>query len=423
MATVRYQTERGDFRATQKQIEYFNLRAKYNLFSGGVRNGKTLSCAICCINNMLWYRGNKAVVTRKTYPELRDAVIPVYEMALRDIPHSFNASELTIQFSNGSKILFRSTEDSAHVRKLHGLTLGVAVMDEAVDQQEEAFNILQDRLSMPGVPHFMYLATNPGSRNSWVYKRLIDAQSPEYMPRAAVVHATTFDNEGNLPADYVADRREMEKINPSTYRRMILGVWGDIEGLVYSIFDPLIHLAEPPETCTNYYIGIDWGAFHAFVALLIGTDYDGNMYVCDEFYFKSDQSRSELWLAGIKKMLEGRERAFMFAVADPSGKAFINDFSANGLTIIKGNNDVEGGISSVNNALGRAKAKRDGLIAAPGLYISPKCKNLIREMQAYTRDKTTGKVDKINDDAVDALRYIVHYLSIIGNTRFIGRPS
>ena len=56
--------------------------------------------------------------------------------------------------------------------------------------------------------------------------------------------------------------------------------------------------------------------------------------------------------------------------------------------------------------------KVNHLLNSNKLFISENCKNLIKEFQThyYKDGKKDGEVDKINDDLLDALRYLIFNL-------------
>jgi hypothetical protein len=88
---------------------------------------------------------------------------------------------------------------------------------------------------------------------------------------------------------------------------------------------------------------------------------------------------------------------------DPSAKALSRMLKEAGLLqVTNAVNDVDDGIGTVRDAL-----ENDTL------YISEECINLIREFLTYGRDEN-GKIIKLNDDGMDALRYEQHTSKLRG---------
>jgi hypothetical protein len=93
------------------------------------------------------------------------------------------------------------------------------------------------------------------------------------------------------------------------------------------------------------------------------------------------------------------------AFADPSGRGHIATLSNDDIPAESAFNDVKAGIDAIRAAL----LPRGG--GRPGLLIDAACPNLIREMEAYRwQEDPAGKErvpEKVNDHALDALRYAV----------------
>ena len=106
--------------------------------------------------------------------------------------------------------------------------------------------------------------------------------------------------------------------------------------------------------------------------------------------------------------------------ADPSRRDNIAEFGKAGITVIPAFNNVLKGIDCL-----RAKLKVDRKSGKAHLYIHSRCTHLIEEIRKYRWRRAKGALDgvlnpevppaqpmKIEDDTVDALRYMVttHFL-------------
>lgn len=404
---MRLVTDNGDYIPTPFQTDFHNMEQRFKLAEGGVRNGKSVSCIAEGISMSLQYPGNVGLVARKSYTEIKDTLWPLFQLMCEQIPHKVNNSDLIITFYNGSIVRFRSLETKVKVTKLKGQTLGWAYIDEATDIDYEAFRILRDRICLPGVPHRILLATNPAGFTNWVYEHF--HENPMY--GSGFVSATTFDNPF-LPEDYKDERKRLSDGDPIYYKRMVLGEWGDLEGLVYPMFRSDVHVkSDVPEIMKAYYAGIDWGAENPTVILLAGIDYDNRVYLIKEYYYQAKDSKPSDWIAALRRMTEPLGGAYLYAVADPSGKGYINEFRSQGFAVISGNNDIESGIGAVKEALANNR-----------LFIKPECKYTLKEIQSYIWDDGKDAPIKKNDHCMDAMRYLLKNLNG-GGFKLVGKPK
>ena len=154
----------------------------------------------------------------------------------------------------------------------------------------------------------------------------------------------------------------------------------------------------------KYYRGLDFWVSHPTGCVLLAVDMDDNVYVFDEVYKANtlvedlaDEIRMKTWPREVEYTVrdsaskrEGIEIARYWIKTVPADK-----FS-------KWEGDVsnrKAGIMMINQMLKDWK-----------LLISQNCKNLIREFEThYYREggKKDGEVNKINDDLLDALRYVL----------------
>jgi hypothetical protein len=185
------------------------------------------------------------------------------------------------------------------------------------------------------------------------------------------------------------------------------------EGLIYP-FDEKFHVREPPplETFREFLVGADHGWVDPAVLLLAGVQghgEDATLWLLDEHY--ESECPNHVW--------DARARAWKHAKfwPDPSRPDRIHDFRMQGCDCGETDNDIAAGIARVADLL----FIRSHDVMGPAfqvvthrfarLYVSPKCKNAIREFGLYRRKKlpdgTFGEEpeDK-NNHAMDAGRYL-----------------
>jgi phage terminase large subunit len=192
-----------------------------------------------------------------------------------------------------------------------------------------------------------------------------------------------------------------------------------MEGMVYPMFNKDTHVKEFEHDKFKYYFrSIDPGFTNPFCCLFIGLDFDNNIHVFDEIYQSQVLDDDKI------TMIKAKHASYHYnnTYVDPEDANFRAVLRKHGIQNRASLKDVMKGIMKVQEKLA---IKENGL---PSLYIHPKCKNLINELQFYKWEES--KIDKpikeqpvkIKDHAVDALRYFVytHYKYYSGGASNIG---
>lgn len=229
-----------------------------------------------------------------------------------------------------------------------------------------------------------------------------DEQEREALATVYSFRATYKDAPETVGARAVAKAKATTP--PATFRREWEADPDAGEGLVYP-FDETFHVREPPPTSviSDWIVGMDHGTVDAGVLLLIGIQGHGNdaiAWVYDEWH--ESGCPNHVW--------NQRAVAWKFAKfwPDPSRPDRIAELRLNGIDTGETDNKIEGGVARVADLLFRRKSE-----TAPDwarLYVSPRCKNTIREFGLYRNKKAPDGTfrddpeDK-NNHAMDALRY------------------
>ncbi len=219
-----------------------------------------------------------------------------------------------------------------------------------------------------------------------------------------------------------------------------IGAWATFEGQIYPTFNPLIHDITPDEVfChegnfpldAHHFRAIDWGfsAEHAFVCVYGYRRGDSDEWVIYDEYFSNDQRKTvHEHLFAISSRWEWPDDAHHHATyADPSRPDCITIASrlseytdpttgkvAPSMWMANASNRVYEGIDHVRSML--TVNPRTG---NPRLRICKQaCPNVWRQMQTYRWKRGSeaglnphaGAMEplKIDDDAVDALRYLLY---------------
>jgi phage terminase large subunit len=266
-----------------KQASFHGLNAKYRGFCGGWGNGKTSGGVAEFFIRLMEYPGTNSIIARKTRPELRtttwDMLVrgDTQETGWRGIPKEvikvYNKSDLYIELQNGSMIHGLPLDDP---KKLENYNLGLYLVDQGEEVEEEFFIKLQGRLRQHAAPREGLWLFNPDGHN-WLWRRFIDPKrKPNWRKIHQCIEATPFDNP-NLPPDYLD---QFSSLPRHWYDRYVLGSHEVFVGQIFTDFNPEVHIVEP------FYIPQDWerwmcidpGIGHEGAASWFARDWDDNLY-------------------------------------------------------------------------------------------------------------------------------------------------
>lgn len=230
------------------------------------------------------------------------------------------------------------------------------------------------------------------------------------------------------------------------------GQLASFEGIIYPSFDLNIHVRDERDVKVPrgayHATATDWGASaeHPFAGVFGCRDTLGNWLIYDEYHC-NDQNQTNLdhansfldilarwgWpivivrdAAGeplkhpdgsvVRRMNPARDALWGCNHGDPARPDMIREFGILGIDTMPARNAVYDGINCVRTALHCHSVTRE-----PGLIISSRCENLIREIRKYRwlrgKKANTGNVVnpavarpvplKREDDTIDAVRYLL----------------
>ena len=381
--------EPADF-ASEAHERFFYSQAPEAVASGWMGAGKSR-----VLTEKVWYLAQKYPgaqfgVFRKVAASLpattertfwRDVAEPA-KIAKR------NKSENWVELYNGSRIYFLGLDPdpiTGAPSKVGSLDLACAFVDEAVELTESDWIMLQGRLRDPRMPwHQLAAATNPGPPKHWLRMRFTP---PTEAREWYAIHDNKF-----LGDDYL--ERLAQLGDSAAAQRLGKGLWVGAEGVIWTLPDWQVQHVEGP--FRHVHGAIDWGFVHAFAAEVGGVTGTGRISVLAEIYERG-ATVSEL-IPYLKSLTERYNVESWYA--DPSEPGYILDCQRAGLPVQPATNDVLPGITAVSDAI------------AHGMTVDPSCAGLLNELPGYTWMPARGgglqeRPIEVNDDAADALRYLV----------------
>ncbi len=411
-------------RPNEKQVAFFNARARYIAYGGARGGGKSWAARVKAVLLALRYPGVQILLLRRTYKELEaNHVLPLRQM-LQNIA-KYNDSKKVFTFQGGSRIVLGYCADEGDVLQYQGQSYDVIFLEEATQFTEFQFQAFTECNRLSGqctkkITPRMYFTCNPGGvGHSWVKRLFIDRlyKNGEREEDYVFIPARVYDNRflmENDP-DYV---KTLENLPPDRKRAMLYGDWDVFEGQYFSEFDRGVHTVEPFEIPKDWrrYFTMDYG-LDMLAGYWIAVDGQRRAYVYREIY------ESGLIISRAIEEIQKRTAEEIYQYIAPpdlwnrrqdTGKSVAELFGERGIYLTKAQNDRVMGWYNLKEWLKTGIDERGEKTA--GLQIFRSCRNLIRCLPQLTFDsKNPNDVSKTPHELThgpDALRYFA-----------AGRPS
>ncbi|MBO5143604.1 MAG: PBSX family phage terminase large subunit [Clostridia bacterium] len=395
---------------------------------GAIRSGKTVSMSLSFV---LWamtkFNGQNFIMAGKTISAFRRNVLFWLKLMLKVQGYKIKdrRSDNLIEITKGEVINYFyifGGKDERSQDLVQGITAAGVFLDEVALMPESFVNQATARCSVKGSKY--WFNCNPEGPMHWFKVNWIDkcacnisAQDREKLEKENKIKNIIylhFTMDDNLSLDEEVKARYRSMFVGVFFQRYILGLWVAAEGLIYPNFEKEKHIItenEVPAKMDAYYITSDYGITNPQVFLLCGIKYikeKPHLYVLNEYYNVGDKNGKTtktdmLFLKDYIEFTKGIE--IRKTIIDPSATSLINLFKQNNIIVKEADNAVIDGINVVLNWLDEARIH----------IVGEKCPNIIKEILNYIWDKKAqergeDKPIKINDHALDALRYILQTL-------------
>lgn len=282
----------GQWKANPKQEPFLALPTtiKEAFYGGGAGSGKSDVLLVYALVHR-WHENArfKQVFMRRTFPELRNEIIPRSREIYTKFGATLNKSDMAWTFprtdqyggtglSNaGAMIFLGQCEDENDVHKYDSMEINLFTPDELTSYTEYIYlyiGFTRVRTSDPSLPAIIRAAGMPGGiGHTWVKKRFVDpfpAGGKILEGRAGVkriyIHSTQADNP-HIDPTY---KQSLAALNEAEKKAKLHGDWDAYQGQVFDEFrdhkypdepDNAIHVVEPFEIPTwwpRLVVG-DWG--------------------------------------------------------------------------------------------------------------------------------------------------------------------
>jgi PBSX family phage terminase large subunit len=417
---------------SQKQsivMSWWTPTSKYKDFDaiicdGAVRSGKTVSEALSFVLwSMSTFDGKNFALCGKTVGGLRRNVIGPLKQMLKStgyvIEDARNEGCLCIgaidketkkKVTNYYYIFGGKDESSQDL--IQGITLAGVFFDEVALMPQSFVNQATARCSVEGAK--FWFSCNPNSPFHWFKKEWINKVTEK---KVLYLHFTMDDNP-SLSEE--VKNRYKALYTGVFYKRYILGLWVAADGIVYPMFDPDIHAIELRRNWTRIFVAGDFGIQNATTFGIFGYYAPERRYHQIASYYHSGrdegQKTTKEYADDLKKFLADNLVMPEYVVLDPSAAPMIVElrkdpyFARHGIDILPAKNRVDLGIQVVSFLLNERKFTLDS-----------SCIKDIEEFTTYAwdsdkLDKGVEEVIKIDDHAMDKIRYAIMTDSILNGT-------
>ena len=388
----------------KQQRSIVEADARFNLWEGAVRSGKTVSSLIAWLDFLRTAGPGRFAVVAKTkdtaarnvFDSLEDILGRLYQSAVSYTPGANAATIL------GRRVYVIGATDSRSEGRVRGMTLAGAYVDEGTLLPYGFLPMLMTRLSLPYSRLFM--TTNPDNPQHWLKKDYIDKAEAKGLRTWSF---TLYDNPGLTPQVIAALEAENQGM---WYRRFILGEWVAGEGAVYDAWDAdtmVIDVRPPIERLVTTWAGVDYGTSNPLSFVLFGLMDTGQVVALAEYRYSGRDAKRQLTDSEYSRHL----RTFIHKVGvqpervyvDPSAASFKVQLRRDGWQGVRdAKSDVLDGIRTAASAIAQGR-----------LLVHRSCTGLLGELPGYTWDEDKAKrgIDepvKVDDHSVDAMRYALH---------------
>lgn len=343
---------------------------------GGSRSSKTYSLCQMFIAHCLENRNQRISIVRKTLPALRNTVMVDFFEVLQNMGiysiQDHNKTNNTYTFFNGSIVAFFSTDDE---QKLRGRKHSIVWANEANELLHDEFMQLNMRCEGK-----FFVDFNPSDSASWIY------DLPE---NDTITIKSTYKDNPFLPQSIINQIEDLKRTDEQLYQIYALGERARSRQNIYEGWE---FVKEKPVRFQQYVYGLDFGFNHP-TALVKVYWHERDVYI-EPIIYESYLTTSDL----IDKMNKLNISFTDEIQADYARPEIIRELQIEGWNVNNANKEVKAGIDSVKT-------------------FKVYCKDvpyLVKEYDNYqwkkVRDLITDEPVKMYDDAMDAIRYAVHYI-------------
>lgn len=379
-------------------LELMRCRSEEVLLEGPAGTGKTRAVLEKVYLVAEKYPGAQLLLARAKRASMNNTVLRTWEEKVVPVAHRCLLGPTrphrdSYAFPNGSRVIPVGLD---FPERIMSLEVDMVALFEGTEATENQWEMALTRLRNGVLPYQQGIVdVNPAEPSHWLNRRA----ETDTMVRLLSRHA---DN----PA--VADEylEKLRRLTGHRRGRLYEGNWVGAEGRIYS-FARGSHVACRPDFPTKrVVVGVDDGNDNPFAAGRWLVDKDQRMHLERGVYRSGMRIASKVQAIVELGGLEDVEAV----VVDPSAAQLRQELLNAGLPVVKGRNDVIGGLEMVQELM--AATTEEG---KPRMTVDPSQAEWIRECEGYSwaknRDGTAkDQPTKREDHHMDQTRYAAMYV-------------
>lgn len=227
------ETHNVTFHANPLQRQFIESRAKADLYSSRMGEGKSTGLAWATLYHSRHNPGAKWALIRDTWENMQATTLKTFmEWFPPGVFGTYNVGRKTFVWAEGvsaGEVQFLGMDDPADASKLMSRELAGFGIDEpapavgSAGVAETIFDIAMTRLRQPGMQWYgAKLAENNPDEAHWTYKRWVTEPDEGFV----LWQPHTPENTQNLPPDYYEQMRKTLAHRPDLIRRFVEGDFG-----------------------------------------------------------------------------------------------------------------------------------------------------------------------------------------------------
>lgn len=285
--------------AQQQGLELLSSIARYIMFFGGSRSGKTFLLVSAILARARKARASRHVIIRRHFNGVKTAIgmdtLPkVLQLRFPGWRIKENRSDNYWELPNKSQVWLCGLDDAQRAEKILGKEFATIYFNECSELDYNSVQTALTRLAQncPGLVNKAYFDCNPPGKSHWSYKMFVEKINPiERVPLlnpeiCAAMRINPADNRENLPPGYIEET--LGGMTARKRERFLLGEWADeAEGALWKQADIDNYRVINAPDLVRIVVGVD----PAVTAnedsdetgiVAVGAGVDGDFYVLDD---------------------------------------------------------------------------------------------------------------------------------------------
>jgi hypothetical protein len=423
--------EQIDYHPHPKQLLYHNSDARFKVPVCGRRFGKSKMAGSDLVprmfepNKMFWAVGPTYDLGEKEFRVVWEAIIRKLGFGKKQgvlSSYSKKQGNMFIEMPWGTRLEVRSAD---RPDSLVGEGLDHVIMCEAAKHQLDTWErfirpALADKRGSADFP------TTPEGHN-WLYQLWRYGRNPEFKDMYSSWRFPSWDN----PVVYPGGRYDPEILllekttSPEWFMQEIGADFASFVGKIYGEWDETVHVQTVPfRSGLPNYIAFDWGFVNPLAAIEFQVQPDDTIRIWREHYkpfLTLEQHINEL---RNRDQPDGYHLDGCFGDSeDPEAVATVSEKFAPCMALPEAKQNWRQGVELVKTFLRPYEYDTDefgGPLERPHLLVDHDCPNVAREFNLYRVKRNVRGLDpqeaanKIDDHAMDAIRYGLMHLFVLG---------